>query len=99
MLHDLHEKSSVLFLLALIMGIGVCEHILGIGLQANIGPHIEILQVLQGSLELVSEEISIDLYPAVDLYLKRFDEIPKIYLNPGLLDWGLDLGDLYLDLL
>jgi hypothetical protein len=47
----------------------------------------------------VSEEISIDLYPAVDLYLKRFDEIPKIYLNPGLLDWGLDLGDLYLDLL
>lgn len=98
-LHHLHQQSSVLLFLALIVGIGVGEHVLRVSLQADVGPHIEVLQVLEGSLELMGEEICVDFNPAVDLHFERLDEVPEVNLDPSLLDWSLDLGDLYLDLL
>lgn len=47
----------------------------------------------------MGEEICVDFNPAVDLHFERLDEVPEVNLDPSLLDWSLDLGDLYLDLL
>ena len=47
----------------------------------------------------MGEEISVDFNPAVDLHFERLDEVPEVDLDPSLLDWGLDLRDLDLDLL
>ena len=91
MLHDLHEKPSVLFLLPFIGRIGICEHVLGVGLQASICPEIELLEVLEGCLVFNCQEVSVNLDPVIDLNLKRLDEVSKVDFDPCLFDWSLNL--------
>lgn len=98
MLHHLHEQVSVLVLLSLVVGIGVGEDVLGVGLESDVGPEVEVLQVFQGGLELMGEEVSVDLDPTVDLYFQSLDEVSKIDLDPCLLNGCLDLCDFDLNL-
>ena len=57
------------------MRVGIGKHVLGVGLQSDIGSHVEVLQVLEGSLELMGKEIGVDFNPAVDLDFERLDEV------------------------
>ena len=81
------------------MRICVGKDIFWVGFKANVGSLVEVLQVLKGSFELVSKEVSVDLNPAVNFNFQSFDKVPQVNFNPSLFNRGLYLCNIDLDLL
>ncbi len=81
------------------MRICIGKDIFWIGLKATVSPLVEFLEVLEGGLELMSQEVSVHLNPAIDFDLQGLNEVSQVDLDPGLFDGCLDLGDFDLNLL